>query len=146
MIVRNALLADLEEISSLYVECFSAPPWNEAWSFPDAKQRISGMLEASNCRGLAAISGEKIVGVAIAQIEGWLGKNICVLNELCVHPSSENNGIGTALLKQFIEKLSSEESVVAGYLLTDREGHAQLFYEKFGFSLSTKEDRHECVR
>lgn len=138
MIVRPLSVSDLEGLSQLFVACFSAPPWNEAWSLSAAQARISNMLQAQSCRGVVAVLDGSVIGMAFGQIEGWLNANFFLLQEFCVSPSHQNQGIGKALLSELLPRLASVESVGAVYLLTDHASPAQAFYEKFGFVTSPK--------
>ena len=138
MIIRSISVNDLEGLSQLFVACFSAPPWNENWSPSAGRARISSMVQAQTCRGVVAVLDGSIIGMAFGQIEGWLNSNIFLLQEFCVSPSHQSQGIGKALLSELLLSLADTENVGAVYLLTDHASPAQAFYEKFGFVTSAK--------
>ncbi|MGE5386117.1 MAG: GNAT family N-acetyltransferase [Betaproteobacteria bacterium] len=138
MIIRPISADDLEGLSQLFVACFSAPPWKEKWCISAAHVRISRMIQSQSCRGVVAVLDSSIVGMAFGQIEGWLDGNLFLLQEFCVSPSHQHQGIGRALLSELLTDLSSIDNVGAVYLLTDHASPAQSFYEKFGFVPSAK--------
>jgi GNAT superfamily N-acetyltransferase len=60
------------------------------------------------------------------------------LGPVGVAPTIQRRGVGTALMRHYVEHLERQNS--AGYLETDRPGNVE-FYRKFGFSV----ERHEEV-
>ncbi|PKY10278.1 hypothetical protein B1757_10420 [Acidithiobacillus marinus] len=138
MIIRPIDESDVEEISQVFVTCFSAPPWNEAWTAEAARACICLKLQAQSRRGYVAIINNSVVGAAFGQIEGGLNKNKFQLQEFFVLPSVQRQGIGKKLLSTLFSELTVAENVGSIYLLTSRSSPAQDFYEKFGFSVSQK--------
>jgi ribosomal protein S18 acetylase RimI-like enzyme len=59
------------------------------------------------------------------------------LGPLGVHPESQGHGVGSALLRTFLEMVDAEGS--ATYLETDVDRNVAL-YEKFGFAVMTREE------
>lgn len=94
MIIRPIDESDVEEISQVFVACFSAPPWNEAWTAVVAHACISPKLQAQSSRGYVAIINNSVVGAAFGQIEGGLNRNKFQLQEFFVLPSAQRQGIG----------------------------------------------------
>ena len=138
MIIRPIAESDVEEISQIFVACFSATPWNEVWSVEAAHARIRPVLQTQSSRGCVAILNDSIVGAAFGQIEGGLNKNMFHLQEFFVLPSVQRQGIGKKILSKLFSELAVAENVASIYLLTIRASPAQAFYEKFGFSTSAK--------
>lgn len=138
MIIRPIDESDVEEISQVFVACFSAPPWNEAWTAVVAHACISPKLQAQSSRGYVAIINNSVVGAAFGQIEGGLNRNKFQLQEFFVLPSAQRQGIGKKLFSTLFSELAASENVGSIYLLTSRSSPAQDFYEKFGFSVSQK--------
>ncbi|MDR7927432.1 GNAT family N-acetyltransferase [Acidithiobacillus thiooxidans] len=138
MIIRPIDESDVEEISQVFVACFSAPPWNEAWTAEAARACICPKLQAQSSRGYVAIHNNSVVGAAFGQIEGGLNKNKFQLQEFFVLPSVQRQGIGKKLFSTLFSELAASENVGSIYLLTSRSSPAQDFYEKFGFSISQK--------
>ncbi len=138
MLIRPIAESDVEEISQIFVACFSGPPWNEAWNTEAARACIRPKIHTQSSRGYVAILNDSIVGAAFGQIEGGLNKNKFHLQEFFVLPSVQRKGIGKRLLSTLFSELAVTENVGSIYLLTIRAGPAQDFYEKFGFSASAK--------
>ncbi|MDR7926537.1 GNAT family N-acetyltransferase [Acidithiobacillus thiooxidans] len=138
MIIRPITESDVEEISQIFVACFSAPPWNEEWTTESARACLRPKLETQSSRGYVAILNDSIVGTAFGQIESGLNKNKFNIQEFFVLPSVQRQGIGKSLLSKIFSDLSNTENIGSIYLLTIRGSSAHGFYEKFGFSASKK--------
>src|ERR1700744_6312735 len=96
--IRAAVPGDLAAITSVYVECFNAPPWHDGWSFAAAHERLSAYLETRQFRGAIALSEQTVVGLLIGQKERWVNGFHFFLQEMCVAPSQQRRGVGRALL------------------------------------------------
>ncbi|MGH7796660.1 MAG: GNAT family N-acetyltransferase [Candidatus Binatia bacterium] len=85
------------------------------------------------------------LGEAIPQVIRWFGrwcrldpaKPHVHLGPIGVAPNRQRQGVGTALMRCYIEHLEREKA--SGYLETDREGNVE-FYKKFGFVLLRHEE------
>ena len=135
---RDLLAADVEFAASVFVECFSAPPWNESWTLAAAARRIGLFASAPTFRGVLAIEGERVVAMAIGQLEGWLQGSLFLIQEMCVVPRRQHAGIGTRLLAHLWSALQKNDDVVAAYLLTDAASDAESFYVARGFDRSQR--------
>lgn len=129
---------DLDGVGALFATCFSAPPWNEAWSRDAARARLAPMIRAPGARGMVAVHDGSIVGVALGQVEGWLDRPLFLLQEFCVSPAYRGDGVGTRLLTDLLRGVSAGDAAGAVYLLTDENSPAKAFYEKLGFAPSTR--------
>ena len=85
------------------------------------------------------------LGTALPQVIRWFGRWCRLdpedphvhLGPIAVAPKLQGQGIGTALMRRYVEHLEREE--IAGYLETDRPENLP-FYEKFGFTVRHSED------
>jgi GNAT superfamily N-acetyltransferase len=85
----------------------------------------------------------KPLGEAIPQVIRWFtrwchldpGEPHVHLGPIGVAPDMQGRGVGTALMRRYVEHLEQQNS--AGYLETDRAENVE-FYKKFGFAV-----RHE---
>ncbi|MBS1199264.1 MAG: family acetyltransferase [Proteobacteria bacterium] len=136
MNLRSIEIDDLDDLAQLFQACFSVPPWNEKWTFELARSRIARMLECRSCRGVLATEGDSVVGMAFGQVEGWIDGNLFLLQELCVLSKHRGQGIGKVMLNKLVSDLRSNDGLIALYLLTDRGGPAESFYQKLGFACS----------
>jgi GNAT superfamily N-acetyltransferase len=85
---------------------------------------------------LKAISGGRIVGTVRAHEE----KGTCYIGRLAVHPDSQNQGIGTALVKA-IEGCYKPERFE---LFAGSKSEKNIYlYKKLGYTIC-KADRYEC--
>lgn len=131
--LRAVSAADVELIASVFVACFSAPPWNEPWIPEAAVRRLSLFAAAPAFRGIVAMDEGRAVAMAVGQIEGWTQGNLFLLQEMCVLPDRQRTGIGRRLLDQFLSQLRDIDQVSEVYLLTDRGSDAESFYLGRGF-------------
>jgi hypothetical protein len=51
--VRPVVSSDLERLTSLFVTCFNAPPWDDGWSHAGAQERLGAIIGAARCRSRA---------------------------------------------------------------------------------------------
>jgi aminoglycoside 6'-N-acetyltransferase I len=133
---RNIAAADVELAASVFVECFSAPPWNEPWTFAAAVRRLRLFASAPTFRGVLAIEGDRVVAMATGQVEGWLRGSLFLLQEMCVVPRRQQAGIGRRLLEHLLSELQRNDEVNEVYLLTDAASAAESFYLARGFHRS----------
>lgn len=134
MDIRPITVDDIDSLAKLFLACFSAPPWNEAWTLSAAQSRIAPMVKNVSCRGVLAHHETLVLGMAFGQVEGWLDGNLFLIQELCVLPDHQNKGIGKAMLAKLVSELKANDDVIAAYLLTDRGSAAEAFYNKIGFT------------
>jgi len=133
---RDLAAADVELAASVFVACFSAPPWNEPWTLAAAVRRLGLFASAPTFRGVLAIEGGRVVAMATGQVEGWLRGSLFLIQEMCVVPSRQHAGIGTRLLEHFLSELRKNDDVSDAYLLTDAASAAESFYLARGFRRS----------
>jgi aminoglycoside 6'-N-acetyltransferase I len=130
--------ADVEAAASVFVECFSAPPWNEPWTLTAAVHRLELFASAPTFRGVVAIEEGRAVAMAVGQVEGWLQGSLFLLQEMCVVPSRQDAGIGTRLFEHFLSVLERDDDLKEVYLLTDAASDAESFYLARGFRRSER--------
>ncbi|MCL3837056.1 GNAT family N-acetyltransferase [Aeromicrobium duanguangcaii] len=116
---------------SLYVDTFSAPPWNEPWKADDAAQRLGDFLATPRAHGVCLWDSEgELLGFALGHLERAGADDHFLLKEMCVRASEQRRGHGTLLLEALTAQLPD---VRHWYLLTARDSVASAFYEKNGF-------------
>ena len=76
--------------------------------------------------------------MALGQIEPWVTDNLFQLQELCIAPSHQTQGIGRNLLQQLRAQVRAHDQVGSLYLLTNRASAAETFYAKLGFANSAQ--------
>jgi aminoglycoside 6'-N-acetyltransferase I len=135
---RDISVVEVESAASVFVECFSSPPWNEPWTLAAAVRRLGLFASAPTFRGVLAIERGRLVAMALGQVEGWLRGSLFLLQEMCVVPGRQHVGIGTRLLEHLLSALRKNDDISAAYLLTDAAGEAESFYVARGFHRSER--------
>lgn len=90
--IRPIVPQDAGVLAGIFKDCFAAPPWNEVWSDEAAVRRLSQFIGTETCRGGVAFEGERAVGFALGQVEGWVDGNLFLLQEMCVVPDRQRSG------------------------------------------------------
>lgn len=122
MIVARVAAASLsrDNVLSLY----AAVGWTAYTKDPDT---LVAAIEGSTAIFTATDDGA-LVGLARVISDG---ATICYLQDLLVHPASQRQGIGTALVAA---ALAAFPAVRQKVLLTDDEPEQRAFYEALGFA------------
>ena len=130
--LRAVVHDDLDALTELFVECFNSPPWNDGWSHDAARDRLGALAGGQNFRGFVAVADARLVGMLLGQKERWVRHYHFALQEMCVRPSHQRSGVGTALLRHAADELRAED-VEKLYLITSPGDAAEAFYTKLGF-------------
>jgi aminoglycoside 6'-N-acetyltransferase I len=128
--------ADLESAAKVYVSCFNVPLWNDDWSLKAATKRLETLLRFPGAIGFVATGSEKIVGLAIGHSEPWADGRHFYLNELCIEPERQRQGVGETLLGEVPGELRSQ-GISSVYLLTETSTAAESFFRKHGFEIDS---------
>ena len=120
----------LDAAASLSVSVFNAPPWNDQWTPPTARQRLHDLLSTPGSAGMVLLEQDRPVAFALGHTEQWFVGRHFFLKEMCVLTSLRRSGHGTRLLQTLEQRLAGVEQV---YLLTARGGPAHNFYESRGY-------------
>jgi ribosomal protein S18 acetylase RimI-like enzyme len=129
--------SNLTDCIALFAGVFNSPPWNENWEAEAVAQRFADCFHTPGFFGLVATIDSEVVGFAIGFMEQWEKSRQFYLKEMCVAPEQQRLGIGTALMSA-LEKSLKHQNIEKLYLHTARDTHAQVFYEKRGFYVSSK--------
>lgn len=135
---RSITTEDVDALAGLFVECFTAPPWNEPWTIEAARHRLDLILRTPSFRGLVALMGNRPVAMGMGQIEGWIDGNLFLLQEMCVAPDQQQRGAGGRLLQQLLARVRDQDRVTHAYLLTNAGSDAEAFYLKRNFRPSAR--------
>ena len=127
----------LAELAGLYVEVFSAPPWNEEWPVEAAETRLAEILGTPGSLGLLARADESNLAFVLGFFETYNDGRDFYLKEMCVAPSRQRQGLGTALLAELERRLALSGARKV-YLLTARDSPAEAFYSRSGYYTSEK--------
>lgn len=118
--IRWMIRRDMPEVQRIESHCFEFP-WSEEDFIRCLRQR--------NCIGMVAEHEERVLGFMIYELHKT---RLHVLN-FAVHPQSRQHGVGRAMIKKLVSKLSHQRR--NRILLEVRETNlaAQLFFRKAGF-------------
>ncbi|NMG06657.1 GNAT family N-acetyltransferase [Brasilonema sp. UFV-L1] len=126
----------LDECASLYVEVFNGEPWNEQWSFENARLRLFETLMTPGFVGFV-LRQDKLLGFVAGYCEQVQKGKGFYLKEICVRPDNQRQGVGTKLLDRLMDVLTAME-VTMVYLLTMKDGQAEAFYTQNGYQRSQR--------
>lgn len=124
----------IKQMADLFKKAFAGEPWNDDWN--DRTQLLEYVKEISggyNALNYGIIRDGKLAAMTLGMVRHWWEGTNYNIEELCVDPALQGQGIGTRLLK-----LVSEEIKKKGYhgifLQTDSDKPAFKFYLKNGFN------------
>ena len=109
VVIKVMELSDVPSASEELLLAFKEKPWEESWTFSDARRRITGILESPSSFGLVALADNKVVGIALGLSKGYLDKQDFWLDEFSVDPNYQKQGIATKLMKELKKKLKEKE-------------------------------------
>ncbi|WP_134699509.1 GNAT family N-acetyltransferase [Ammoniphilus sp. YIM 78166] len=119
----------LDECVNLYVEVFNRNPWNEAWSYDTAHERLSDLLYTPKFKGFLLRSPEKAIGFIAGHCKSSSFGTTFYLAEVCISHEFQGKGYGSKLLR-YLEIDLLDKKVNSIYLLTSTEGSVEEFYRR----------------
>jgi len=125
--------SDLPRMAELYREAFAGRPWNDDWS--DANQLSEYMKDISkayHALNYGLLMDGKLVGMSVGKISHWWEGTNYNIEELCISPSYQGQGIGSRFLA-LIEQRVREMGLAGIFLQTDHDKPSYRFYHKNGF-------------
>ena len=125
--------AYLPEMAELYRDAFAGEPWNDDWS--DNVQLNEYMKDISGAHGAlnyGLIIDGKLVAMSVGKINHWWEGTNYNIEELCVSPSYQGQGIGSGFLS-LIEDDIRKKGLAGIFLQTDNDKPSYHFYHKNGF-------------
>ena len=118
--IRPFQEGDIAEVTAIEESVFPAP-----WS----REAFLKFSQDPHYFIRVALQSDKIVGYWVAQVVGQEAE----LHNIAVAVRSRRQGVGTALLKNFLKE-AAEHSVNEVFLMVRASNHpAQIFYQKFRF-------------
>lgn len=144
MELRKLSLADTESVKNLVFAAFSEPPWNDDWSdSAQFHQYIVDLTQNANSLTLGLYSADAnerdacLVAVSMGRIIHWFEGTEYFIDDLCVRPDLQGQGIGSLFMSK-IEDYLRRIDVKAIVLRSEREIPAYFFYCKLGFVENAK--------
>ncbi|EST59426.1 acetyltransferase [Proteus hauseri ZMd44] len=141
VIIRKAILSDIEEINTLYVHLFNEMANLQPDRLKPGKQDeafIINGIKNNKFHLLVADLDGKVVGFSIAQIQETPMFNCLVqrkyayIYDIVVDPSVRSQGVGSLLLTAMKEWAQSEKMTHLELSVLAENGAAKRFYEREG--------------
>ena len=139
MELRKLSSEDIEDVKRLIFDAFSRPPWNDDWSDSEQFHKyVVDLTQNANCLTLglcdSSVGGgeSRLVAVSTGRILHWFEGTEYFIDDLCVSPEFQGQGVGTLFLSKIEDYLRSV-GVKAIVLRSERETSAYCFYRKLGF-------------
>lgn len=101
------------------------------------KERLTELFKHQRFLGIGIYNNKELIGFSLGYIERWLHSNHFYLNEMCVKATFQSKGIGSILISA-LEEYCIKNNITDIYLLTARNGQAEAFYKKNGYSVNDK--------
>ena len=123
----------LPQMCDLYRISFAGEPWNDDWSNKNQLEKyIREISGAYNALNYGLLQDGKLVAMSLGMIRHWWEGTNYNIEELCVSPNLQRNGIGKRFM-QMIENDIVSRGLVGIFLQTDNDKPAYHFYHKIGF-------------
>ena len=151
--IRDYKQNDEAEVAHLLRSTFSESPWNEKWSYPDARNEIR--IESSDLCAISLVAAEdsKIVGFRFASPLPIKYREVLrpVLREpamygvkLGVHRNFRKQGIARGLMEETIERVKSAYPQIIGR--TKNFAAMTGLYESLGYVNTRIKDPNDPLR
>lgn len=138
MEIRPIQREDLPRCAQLYAEIFSAPPYEEGWTYEKALARLLEFWESCSRSCFVAARRGRVVGFAFCSYHTWWCGKVMRIHELGVDFRLQRHGIGTMLLEHCVSA-GRESDIAAVEVVTPRTIPALEFYFSHGFQSAGRE-------
>ncbi|MGL5066331.1 MAG: GNAT family N-acetyltransferase [Sarcina sp.] len=116
----------------IFMNSFNSEPWFEKWTEETGVKRLSQIMRCEGSVGLIGYQNNEPCAMIVGHEEDYYDGTRFLIKEFCVDSGCKGGGVGTKVLKHYVETLKSKE-VVHISLYTMREKRVVNFYEKNGF-------------
>ena len=123
----------LDDCVSLYIRTFSGEPWHD--EFPSEKpvyDYFKNFLQLDTFLGYVVLVDNKVAALSVGMKKPWIRGVEYYIDEFCVDPALQGQGIGSWFLAEIEADLSSR-GMYGIVLNTDESYPAYRFYTKNGF-------------
>ncbi|TBZ26343.1 GNAT family N-acetyltransferase [Rhizobium leguminosarum] len=117
--------------ASVLVNAYALPPWNESWCLEAAAENVTYVLETPRSIALAAVDGDKVLGIALGIRQRRHTGPVIYVDELSVQPDAQGKG---ALLSAMFETATAE-GCSSVWLISQRGGALSEFYQRCEFAV-----------
>lgn len=123
----------LADCTALYIRAFSGEPWYDKFpSEAPVSAYFENFLQLDSFLGYVALLDGKLAALSVGMKKPWIGGVEYYIDEFCVDPNLQGQGIGSQFLAAIEADLSARG--LHGILLnTEKDFPAYRFYTKNGF-------------
>ncbi len=127
MKIRKAAASDIDHLLTIQSAC-GLSPWTRDGYLDEITRHDSVILVAED-------EGAPLIGFLTGRFYPGAGSTAgeAELNNIGVLPSHQRCGVGSALLKDFLERVGNEGRVTITLEVRESNGRAREFYSKHGF-------------
>lgn len=136
-IIQKCSMEHIKRYGEIYAAAFSGEPWNDHWKADDAEIHVKEILESEQAYGLEYIKEGEVIGFILGSSMLFSYGRTFEINDLAVDPKYQGEGIGTPLLKRFLEDLKGQ-GYAGVHMITATDGYLPEFYKKYGFRKVTQ--------
>jgi ribosomal protein S18 acetylase RimI-like enzyme len=134
--------AVVESVAGLFREDAGThdPTVNVDWPALEGAAYYAGLLGDEDCLLALARAGDRVVGHLVGKLDqpdSYRRQRIAVLESIRVRPDQRDAGVGTLLVRHFLEWARDREAVQASVSAYAANRAAQRFYARHGFAPMT---------
>ena len=124
----------IDEMAELFNSAFRGEPWNDDWSDPvQLREYIKEISGSYNALNYGLVIDGKLTAMSVGMIRHWWEGTNYNIEEFCVDPDLQGQGIGTRFMKM-IECEIKKKGLYGIFLQTDNDKPSYRFYQKNGFN------------
>ena len=124
----------MDQMADLFKKAFAGEPWHDDWS--DITQLLKYIKEISsgyNALNYGLVRDGKLIAMSVGMIRHWWEGTNYNIEELCVDPDCQGQGVGTRFMN-LIEEEIKKKGLHGIFLQTDDDKPSYKFYMKNGFA------------
>lgn len=125
----------IEQCIELYINVFNSEPWNETWTYQNAKERLTDLINTPKFLGYLLYDNDELIGFIAGNSKKTYSGLTFYLAELCINNQIQGKGYGSKLLR-YLENQLRKKEIHSLYLLTAKGGQAEAFYIKNNYVIN----------
>ena len=133
LLFRCIGLDEIEQIKELFLNVFTAEPWNDDWS--DVKQLdlyLKDLVGQNSSLAFGLFEDGCLIGLSMGCIRHWYTGTEYYIDELCIRKDLQGRGLGARFLHK-IEDSIRDMGLSQIFLQTEASVPAYDFYRKNGY-------------
>ncbi|WP_430611265.1 GNAT family N-acetyltransferase [Enterococcus sp. DIV0876] len=124
----------LEKTVAMYIDVFSAEPWNDLLTEPQITGYVTALMEMNTFLGYGLLNKEtnELLGYAIGFVKPWYQGTEYVIDTFLIASDHQSQGLGSSFIRLIEEELR-QKGIPTILLDTETAMPAFQFYAKNGF-------------